>query len=267
MKTDQKYPPRRNRQGRTGSMLIAFLSIILICASPFWWSGCDSQDPTIQPDPDPDPDPPEEPPVELICTTGPIADAFYPLEKGNFWKYVGRNSGGVVLDTVWHLISQEWMLDLGEGRDKLYGRYPTTFGQPVPPNAHLVFSNDQGFGQAGFISLADTLVALNLTKPYPAPVGTITYTHLYTLSGSEIRDSIRTELISIDTQIETPAGTFSTVVYRHYIPPVGNTVAGHLSDHYLTAGIGRVAYIIRSVNTAGALVSWLLNDYCLMQPE
>lgn len=193
-----------------------------------------------------------------------------PLEFGNYWKYlVYDNFQNILKDSIRFRISKNWSIQKESDGSWLYGAQMISEGEPDPTGANLVYSDERGYGQAGVIADNDTLIVDRVNWPFPVTIGADTFTYRFAWNNDHyvVADSIQTFVLSTNEEIETPVGTFNTIVYRRIIPP--DEIAGTAeawSDAHIVPGIGQVAFVIRTSLDGSAKFSYLLSEYCLNQP-
>jgi hypothetical protein len=257
---------RGNGIVKTGSeQIIKTLALLLVVSYALFGIGCDSG--SIGEGED---DPPPDTLKTLVCTTEPSLTELMPLEVGSYWKYFSYDFEGGVQDSVRVQVSPDWTDMLGRGGHRLFGLQEISDGDSDPKGAHLYYSDERGLVQAGIVSLDDTLLIDNVYRPFPSSLGVTAYKHRYGWNGSswEVRDSLLQEVIALDKEFATPAGTFSTIVYRNYVPPCCPDVAtGIWSDIYYAPGIGKVGIEYRSPASGELKGQLKMSSYCLMKPR
>ena len=226
-------------------------------------AGCDSAGPEL-----------EEPPVEECVAS--ISEGLQPLSTEHSWEYYFYSellpNSDQPRDTVQISYSEMQSIALKEGLEQPYQRvYSSSSGSTQSIKA--IWSNGpDGLYTLGLTTPEDTLLSTRLVYPYPAQVGATTQFLIHARDNSGeyfVKDSSDIRLIAVDEELETPAGTFRTHVYRYLQPPPSDDISrGEFVYVYFAPGIGYIGQIHRqeTVNGPGEVKTrFLLSDYCLKE--
>lgn len=211
-------------------------------------------------------------PVELQCLQRPVGDHLVPLATGNTWAMETFIRGDyrstlttVVGDTLtawpgWDGLAfpfeASWI-----ARDSLTGAQ----------DSFPVYGNDGlGLSYLGGVAPLDSMAVRWDTWPYPTEVGTQTfhqwlaYSNFGEWSASPV---ITTHLVvSTDSLIETPAGSFETVVFQQDSPRGPDSSQVNRITKFYSPGVGLVRGQGHHLHEPEPWSVTLLAEYCLMQP-
>lgn len=232
---------------------VGFLTVFALIALVILVSHCDSNS-GIDPNPE----------KELVCTTEPVEGVLQPLSEGSYWKF-NFFDGTRLADSIRFDVLKEVSLFVG-------GKTITAF-ETTDINASdtaFVYRSYLSNGLGGLftngrIAEGDTLVINKLMYPFPTFVGEeFKRPILDVKDGTVVADrSSSMTVISVDEEVETPAGTFTAIVYRKYAPPPSDVALGSFLDFYYAPGIGFVAYRQLDESTLGTKYEQLLTEYCI----
>jgi len=201
-----------------------------------------------------------------------------PLAVGNTWNYARFAISVNYRDTMSVVIVDEDQLEYDGRPYTAYTQfnyfnfndnpYPWRWMVRTDKDGHYQFASIIVSSQSGI----DTLVINDLVYKYPAEIGDSTFVKRFKFAGGVkneivVFDTVIYTLISKDEEIETPAGTFSCYVYKHYRPPFAlDVLYGDYVYEYFVPGIGKVAKIIEAYSVPGYIKhKTLLYDYHLSQ--
>jgi hypothetical protein len=209
-------------------------------------------------------------PISLVCTQDAQPAVLMPLEVGNFWEFDVVRNNGVSEDPVRIEILEKTDFVLDSETGPIFASDIYNIGKETPQTLDLWQNQEGGTALVGRINDFDTLIVNGHLKPFPAPGPTSTYFRSFRLDPEtgiyQLVDSTAFPLISINEVVETPAGTFSTYVFKWFIPPTGDITLGKEILYHWAPGVGEVARFWRNEGGTTNSKSWLLRDYCLMAP-
>lgn len=172
-----------------------------------------------------------------------------PHAVGNRWDYLLEYFSEP--DTFSLVLDRKVMLTFNDRPRQAFIRHHFLNGHRIQPDLEFLYANgEDGIYQLGAFAPSDTILFESLAFPYPAQVGDTGTFIRYHLNREEprqweITDTLTVEVISTDEQIETPAGTFSSYLYKYYLPEECASVGNDIYVYYVL-GVGRVAQIARS---------------------
>ncbi len=240
---------------KMGVFLFASSRLALIVIIPFWFGGCDSGIAGGD--------------AALVCSNHAVAGTLRPLEVGNSWSFEVTDFFGEVLDTLRHEITSE----LSAARfDNNRAFVLKRFNLDTASSADMRIWVDSGDGQSmeGFIGDQDTVLVRFLKYPFPAKEGDTFYSYTWTRSTEtgqlSIKDSTRYDVVGTNSIIDSPAGLFTTTVFKYYHqtqPDVsGNDIYLHFAPGY---GLVARREWSRGISTSTPPeFQHMLIDYCLM---
>lgn len=195
---------------------------------------------------------------ELVCSTDAVPGAIQPLALGNYWTYEKLNQDGSLRSKQTIRVANQFQLK-DNGTTMLASEIdPDSLRENRP---HLLMSNfPDGLYHVGRIADGDTIQSNVLYRQYPASTGTVF------MGGWPIQDDEQIRIIeyeytilSTDSLIVTPAGSFRTYVYRRVFD-LQDVATLYTEDQFYAPGIGRVA---ETFSSREGTFRELLSDYQL----
>lgn len=218
-------------------------------------SGCDSAGPSPNPG------------QGLVCTTGSESNTILPLRVGNYWDYYHYQAGFPVSDSARWAVTKQFLEGTTESDPSFFGLIWYSLDRSPPEGVSLYEVKEKGLYDRGISAPEDSIFASSLLYPYPAQLGALGHRLNYgwEVDHYVVDDSTEVELIEIDSVFETPAGTFSTYVYRWFLPPPPDVGLGRWIYDYYAPGYGFVARESRRQLSLEIVHSWKLNRLCILQ--
>ncbi|GMQ83220.1 MAG: hypothetical protein BMS9Abin05_2710 [Rhodothermia bacterium] len=209
-------------------------------------------------------------PPSLVCTNDPIPGPLVPMEVGNYWDYDILDHKGEVTDSARFEILEEIFLDELGGANRQFVANWHDIGSPAQETREIWTDENDGTHFSGFIMGVDTAAADFLRFGYPATPGDVFVGYDYT-RDSETGILVKTDtseytLVAVDEIIQTPAGRFSTYVYKVLRDPPGGVLWGTWLYLHYAPGFGLVARVVwpgRAERQGEIELQFLLRDYCL----
>ncbi len=210
------------------------LGLVLMCALAFVLLSCDATSP-IEPDPDPKPDP------------EPLQDGIWPLRVGASWTYKRVTPGFPKVDTIKFVVPRKFVSKQTGEESYFIHRYDNGFIRDTTYQWTWSNRND-GLYQTAILSASDTMDVSMNHRPYPATLGTVGGDIFVSFETEKITpvDTLLSPLISTNETLETPAGSFTTYVYRTVLPKHPQTNFGKILRAYLAPHVGVVGWQIYS---------------------
>ena len=204
-----------------------------------------------------------DPEKELVCSTESVAGVLQPFSVGSYWKY-SVFGGADPSDSVRIDVTASASVLVDEETISSFEVIKTRIAAS-PFVEHQLFSNGpDGLYTNGRILESGTLY-LNLRMyPFPTFVGEeFQRPILEERDGKLVADRSATlTVISVDEEVITPAGSFSTIVYQQYIRPPSDVTYGDYVRIYFAPGIGPVANRLLGEPSLNLKYEQLLAEYC-----
>lgn len=216
----------------------------------------------------------DEFPSPLVCTQQSQPGNLMPMEVGNFWQFEVTNFWNTPEPDVRIEILEKTDFTLPNGSAPIYASDIWNIGDPSPETVDLWQNQPGGTVLAGSIQRQDTIVVQGHFLPFPASLPTTTYFRSFDMDPDTgeyfVTDSTAIPLVSVNKVVETPAGTFTTYVFKLTIPASGDVSLGTDIFYHWAPGYGQVAREFRTEGEPESTpnsTTWLLKDFCLMAPE
>jgi hypothetical protein len=205
--------------------------------------------------------------LKLACTIGPESDTILPNRVGNYWDYYLYSENSSVIDSARYIVAKRFS-DLSAGDDStVFGMQWYRLGANPPDGSTLYEIRSTGLFQRGVLAPVDTFLVDTLSYPYPATLGAKGSLVQFGWEQDHyvIDETPEVELIDSAVILDTPAGIFSTHVYRWILPPPADVGFGNWIYDYYAPGYGFISRELRRRFSLEVINSWKLERLCIRQ--
>lgn len=211
----------------------------------------------------------EPEPVALECLPRPVGEHLVPLATGNTWITETFTRQG--LNSVTTEVARDTLNWPGwEGAAFAIDRHVVQLGVEFAIDYSYVHGNDGlGFSYLGGLAGSDSVFVRWDTNPYPAVLGQesqfVSFSYLSSGRWAHADSVLIRKVVTLDTLITTPAGSFHAIGYQMDSRPRSDPEYFFRSIEYFAPGVGRV-YTESQGSTDTELRRFSrLTEYCLMQ--